>query len=371
MQAMRVKLALSTLCEDPCRRTGLSTLFPEFVAHARRLFPEVTWLVFVGKGAPWPVEDTGVEVCRAYPSNGQPLRRLFADHFEVGREARARGAAALLTVGFFPVSPAGLPVAMHVFALNHLRRGRGVRDVYRAWAVSRGLDKASLVVVNSAWTKSRLGPAKGPILVSPEGLRHDLFMPDGPSGVPGITGRYILWASNFYAYKRVELALAAYAGLPATMRSEFPFVLAGGDWAGGRHRAEAEAARLSILKDVRFLGWVDDEALPALYRGASAYVLSTSEETFGRSVLESMACGCPCLVHDIPVLREVAGDCASYVDFADCTRASQALERICSDGDQRARLRASGIERSKLFSFDRLTIERVNAVLSMIGAAQP
>ena len=77
---------------------------------------------------------------------------------------------------------------------------------------------------------------------------------------------------------------------------------------------------------------MDDAVLPSLYRGAHAHVLSTSQESFGRSVLEAMACGCPSVVQDLPVLREVAGECALYVDFADTRLASGALERICADG---------------------------------------
>ena len=368
---MRVKLALSTLCENPGRRTGLSTLFPEFVAHARLAYPEVLWIVFAGRDAPWPGGDPGVELCRDFPSNERPLRRLLADHLWVAPEARRRGAAALLTVGFFPVRSAGLPVAMHVLAVGDPRRAGGVRSVYRRWAVARGMRRAALVIANSSWTRSRLGAAAAPVLVSPEGLRHDLFTPGGPRGAPGAPERYILWASNLYPYKRPELALAAYAGLAPERRSEFPLVVAGGDWSGGRALAEAAARRLGIAGEVRFIGWVDDAVLPSLYRGAHAHVLSTSQESFGRSVLEAMAYGCPSVVQDLPVLREVAGECALYVDYADAAPASAALERVCADGALRARLSAAGIERSRQFSFERLARERVGAILARLGEAAP
>src|ERR1017187_1740244 len=371
MASMRVKLALSTLCENPARRTGLSTLFPEFVAHARRTYPEVWWIVFAGKDEPWADGDPGVEVCRDFPSNERPLRRLLADHLWVAPEARRRGAAALVTVGFFPVRSAGLPVAMHVVAVGRTQAGGGIRWAYRRWATARGLRRAALVIANSSWTRSRLGPAKAQVIVSPEGLRHDLFRPGGTRGAPGAPPRYILWASNLYPYKRAELALAAYAGLSPERRSEFPLVVAGGDWAGGRARAQAAAARLGVAGNVRFLGWVDDAVLPSLYRGAHAHVLSTAQESFGRGVLEAMACGCPSVVQDLPVLREVAGECALYVDYADTPLASKALERICADAACRAQLSAAGIERSGQFGFERLARERVGAILSRLGEAAP
>ncbi len=364
---MRVTLALSTLCENPGRRTGLSTLFPEFIAHARRIFPDVSWVVFAGRGAEWPATDPGVEVCRDFASNERPVQRLLDDHFGVAPEARRRGASALLTVGFYPVRDAGLPVAMHVFAVNHRHEPGGVRHAYRGWAVARGLERAAVVIVNSAWTKSRLGTSRAPVVVSPEGLRHDLFRPDGPAGAPGLKGSYLLWASNLYSYKRIGLAFAAYAGMSPALRLDCPLVVVGGDW-GNLERAKDEAARLGILANVRFLGWVSDGEMPALYRGARAHVLSTSEETFGRSVLEAMASGCPNVVQELPVLREVAGETALYVDFADTAAASSVLEQACAGAAGRSQLCAAGQERAKLFSYERLARERVGAVLAALGA---
>jgi glycosyltransferase involved in cell wall biosynthesis len=367
MASMRAKLALSTLCENPGRRTGLSTLFPEFIAHSRRLFPDVSWIVFVGRDSPWPEGDPAVEVCRDFPSNERRLPRLLADHLRVPREALRRGAAALLTVGFFPLRPQGLPIAMHVLAASHLRGGGGPRHAYRRQAVARGLERSALVIVNSSWMRSQLGPARCPMIVSPEGLDHDQFQAVGASGAKGVSGRYLLWASNLYPYKRIELALAAYAGLPAATRSEFPLLVAGGDWDGGRARAENEAARLGIRENVRFLGWVADEELPALYRGAQAHILSTSEETFGRSVLEAMACGCLNVVQDLPVLREVAGGTAIYVDYTDPAAAASVLQQACAGAAGREQLVAAGIKRAADFSYERLARERVGAILSAIG----
>lgn len=63
---MSVTLALSILCENPHRRTGLTTLFHEFVAHALRQFPDVRWVVFAGPEQAWEVIDERVEVVRDF-----------------------------------------------------------------------------------------------------------------------------------------------------------------------------------------------------------------------------------------------------------------------------------------------------------------
>ncbi len=369
-----MKLALSTLCENPGRRTGLSTFFPGLVASALEVFPDVRWLVFAGPDAPWPVADPRVEIVRDFPANDRPWARLYADHFRVAGAARARGADALLTVGFMPLRPAGLPVAMHIFALPC---GAGLRGFYRRWAVRRGFAHAALIITNSRWAAAELGKHSAVVpsrlLVSPEGLDRARFavatLPGEREKLSrdlGLPKNYLLWISNFYSYKRVELALAAYARLEPALRAEFPFVLAGGDWRGGLARAQAAAARLDVTDDVRFLGWVDDALLPALYRGARAHVLSTAEETFGKSVTEAMACGCPCVLQDLPVLREVAGDTAEFVDFTRTDSAAMAIEKICRDDALVARLRAAGLARAAEFSYEKLARERVAAILSLL-----
>ena len=363
---MAPKLAFSLLCENPRRRTGLTTLFHDFIAEALRQFPEVHWVLFAGPDQPWEINDPRVEVVRKFPANDHRLARLWADHFCVAPEAKRRGAAALLTVGFVPVRTAGLPVVMHVFTLHH-RQGGGAGALYRRAAVARGLKKAALVIANSKWTASQLD-RRARLSVSPEGLRHDVFRPEGPVGGAGLPPQYWLWAANFYPYKRAELALAAYARLAPELRAKFPLVLAGGDWNGGRARAETCAREMSVAADVKFIGWIEDAALPALYRGARAHVLPTAEETFGKSVTEAMACGCPCVLQDLPVLREIAGGAARFVDFTDTAAAGEALRRICTDDGLAAELRAAGLKRAAEFSYARLARERVTAILETLQA---
>jgi glycosyltransferase involved in cell wall biosynthesis len=98
-------------------------------------------------------------------------------------------------------------------------------------------------------------------------------------------------------------------------------------------------------------------------------VLASGEETFGRSVTEAMACGCPCLLQDLPVLREVAGGAALFCDFAGSSAAGAALEKICTDDALAARLRADGLRRAMDFSFEKLARERVAAILGVLNCA--
>ena len=212
-------------------------------------------------------------------------------------------------------------------------------------------------------------------MVSPEGLQHEQFNPQEPGDrdeasalrthfeiLPG----YLLWVSNFYAYKQADLLLAAYARLSASERAESPLVMVGGGWKGGLEAARSLTARLGVADNVQFLGWVDDAWLAPLYRNARAFVLASREETFGRCVIEAMACGTPCVVNDMPIMREVTGGHAVLVRFADTAAAGQALQTLLADEGTRARLRSEGIAWAKQFSFDRLAAERIEAIRDML-----
>ena len=78
------------------------------------------------------------------------------------------------------------------------------------------------------------------------------------------------------------------------------------------------------------LGYVSDEELPALYRGAEVFAYPSRFEGFGIPVLEAMACGVPCVVSSHPSMDEACGDAAvradpeSPHDFADGIRAALA-----------------------------------------------
>ena len=61
---------------------------------------------------------------------------------------------------------------------------------------------------------------------------------------------------------------------------------------------EVEARALGIAEAVRFLGFVNQSKLPAVYRSSDLLVLPSDYESFGLVVNEAMLCGCPVIVSD-------------------------------------------------------------------------
>jgi len=64
-------------------------------------------------------------------------------------------------------------------------------------------------------------------------------------------------------------------------------------------------------------GLVDDDELAAIYTGAHALVFPSDDEGFGLPTVEALACGTPVVACDLPALREVLDDRATFVDTGD------------------------------------------------------
>jgi len=377
-----MKLAISLLCENPERKTGLTTLFHALIERSIAYAEDVEWIVYVGATQECLIDSPRVEIVRRFPANDETLKRLHADHFLVAEDAASRGADALLTTGFVPLNTAGLPIVMHMLSMQHLsdenQMGR-LRRTYRGAVAKRGLQKADLIITNTDFAISQIlsicPEAKDRILQSYEGLDHGDFRPKARVGEKKhlldtyeLKHGYLFWSSNFYPYKQAELLMEAYAKLDPELRKKMPLIMVGGGgWGGGLESALDRANEVGVLDDVRHLGWVPDEDIAPLFRQAHAFVLSSREETFGRCVIEAMACGVPCVVNDIPVMHEVTDGEAIIVDFHDRDASAQALEKIATDEKLRTRLIKGGLRRAADFDFDVLAAERIDGIRAMLA----
>lgn len=376
-----MKIGLSLLCEQPSRKTGLTSLFTAFVRDSLRLYPDVEFVLFCAEGQSLDIVNPRLRICGGYAANDRLTARLFTEHFRIGPDAKRAGCDALMTTGLVPVV-APLPVAMHLLTLHHLSSTNqigGLRSIYRNWASRHGLQKAALVITNTRFACDQilpLNPSVAPkLLQSYEGINHADFHSNGTDAERamllerfGITGRYFFWCSNFYPYKQAELLMEAWCDLPEALRQEVPMVMVGGaGWGDSKEKTLEIAKTRGAAAQVKVLGWVSDEEVPVLFRHATVFVHPSREETFGRSVLEAMASGVPCVVQGIPVMHEVTGGHALIVDFNDRAATVGALVNALNDEALRQRLIEGGLARAGEFSFERLAAERIEALRRMLG----
>jgi glycosyltransferase involved in cell wall biosynthesis len=109
-----------------------------------------------------------------------------------------------------------------------------------------------------------------------------------------------------------------------------------------RAQLESEAAALGIAARVRFLGFVNQSQLPAVYTSADLMVLPSEYEPFAVVVNEAMCCGCPVAASDhVGAARDLVAPLRK--EFVYCCGDVDALAALLKDAlADRARLASLG-----------------------------
>lgn len=146
----------------------------------------------------------------------------------------------------------------------------------------------------------------------------------------GISQPFILTLGTIEPRKNIIKLLSGYTQLPLAIRNKYALVVAGGiGW-----NCEAEVAELTKVArkgfNVHHLGYISDHDREVLYQSATLFTSASHYEGFGMPVLEAMSYGTPCIISDIPVFHEVAGDSALYFDQEKPSVIASRLESVLS-----------------------------------------
>jgi glycosyltransferase involved in cell wall biosynthesis len=151
--------------------------------------------------------------------------------------------------------------------------------------------------------------------------------------------------------KRIDVLLRVFAAVHREY-SSLRLVKAGGALA---REQQDLARRLGVAGAIVTMPFLTPDLLAALYRRAAMVVLPSDAEGFGLPLAEALACGTPVLASDIPALREVGADAASYCPPGDVSTWSTTLLAMLRERAEQptrwARRRAIGIRRAAHFSW--------------------
>jgi glycosyltransferase involved in cell wall biosynthesis len=232
------------------------------------------------------------------------------------------------------------------------------------------LKKSQAVICTSENTKkdvaARYAVKDKPLYVVYEGFNRQRFYPREKGVVQkryGL-GNYLLYIGDMRPYKNLERSLEAFARLN---RTDLVFVI-GGEKDPLFYRSIEKKVDGLLLKDkVIFLGYVPEEDLPHLYSEAEAFVFPSLYEGFGLPPLEAMACGCPVVASNAASLPEVCGDAVQYVDPYDVENIARGVHEVLTNEVMRQNLKAKGLERAKLFSWERSAQEHLKIFEECLG----
>jgi glycosyltransferase involved in cell wall biosynthesis len=130
------------------------------------------------------------------------------------------------------------------------------------------------------------------------------------------SNKFFLFVGTREPRKNFKTVAEAYAGLPVSVRNEFPLLWVGASgW--GDLALSAAAERAKETGNIRLVGYVRDRVLAALYRNTTLFLMPSIYEGFGMPVVEALACGASVAVSNIAVFQEIAGSGAKYVAAKD------------------------------------------------------
>jgi glycosyltransferase involved in cell wall biosynthesis len=166
----------------------------------------------------------------------------------------------------------------------------------------------------------------------------------------GLGENYLLYVGNTNRRKNLSALIAGFA----RARQELPdltFVLA-----GPRMRSSLEVERavneFGVAHVVRRLDFIPQQELPGLYASARAFFYASKLEGFGIPPVEAMACCTPVISAPNPPMPEVLGDAAFFTPDDSPEALAAGVVRVLTDEALQNTLRARGIERARLFTWE-------------------
>ena len=177
-------------------------------------------------------------------------------------------------------------------------------------------------------------------------------------------GSYLLYISRLeHPAKNQCKLIEAYEKLPPGLTARYKLVLGGADWHGAEV-IHARAAASPLAGQILLPGFIAEEDLEEIYRGAAAYVFPSLFEGFGLSLIEAMNYGIPCACSDCSSLAELGRGAALLFPPDDADAIAEALKRLLESPELRKELIEAGRKRAAGFTWKNHVERIIDAVAS-------
>ena len=105
--------------------------------------------------------------------------------------------------------------------------------------------------------------------------------------------------------------------------------------------------------NIKYVGYISDERLKALYQNAACFLYPSIYEGFGIPPLEAMRYGCPTIVGQSAALPEVCSDATLYCDPYSQDDIAEKLRRLLDSAELRAELKRKGSLHAEKYCWSR------------------
>lgn len=219
--------------------------------------------------------------------------------------------------------------AQQIIAISEQTR----EELHTYWSV----DPARIQVIHNA-----LRPSLRPDCIAPGdvALMHQRY-----------GERYLLHIGRIMPRKNVRLLIAAFQLLAARF-PDLCLVLAGGTGYDSEEELQQIAASPYCAR-IHLAGWVPEEQVGALYRGAEMLVFPSKHEGFGLPMLEAMACGIPVVASTEAASMEIVGNAVLRADCSTAETLSLTITELLTDRALRNGLITRGLTQILPFTIER------------------
>lgn len=168
--------------------------------------------------------------------------------------------------------------------------------------------------------------------------------------------KYILSVGSVEPRKNIERLIRSFV---KWNNSEYQLLII-----GGNHKSFRKVNAIAS-DNIKFLGYVSEEALHAYYSEAELFVYPSLYEGFGIPPLEAMIHGTPVITSNTTSLPEVCSDSVIYVDPKSEDSFINAFEQLAKNKKLQNELILKGFENVKRFSWHKSAL-KVNQIINKI-----
>jgi glycosyltransferase involved in cell wall biosynthesis len=226
-------------------------------------------------------------------------------------------------------------VGGELIALPHIRYG-GRRTLLGKTLTQLALTQCHTLVTISQVLQHEAQALGTPSRMIPLGVDHACFLEER---LPNATGPYkLLHVASINRIKDQATLLRAMQSVVAAMPNTTLDII-GVDTLGGE--MQRLAASLGIATNVRFHGFLPQEAIRPFWREADLFVLSSLHEGQCVAVCEAAAAGVPTVGTQVGILADWGPDLAATVPVGDATALASGIVNLLRDPSRRTRMAAA------------------------------
>ncbi len=310
----------------------------------------------------WNGRLENIKVIRIFRPGNNIFTRFFREHISISLQAKKLKLDIVHSFNYFSslFVPCKSVITLHDMNYKAVPQSFGTaQKILRSIFTRISIAKSAAIVTVSHFSKQEILKYTGykkDIFVIYNAPNSDLLSCKNKSSLPHVEYKdYILAVGSTHPHKNLNRLLEAF-----TLRNNYllnegkpllSLVLTGlpkrahGDLL---QKIEISAFR----KQIHVLGYVSNEELASLYKGAIALIFPSLYEGFGIPPLEAMCFDCPVVCSDAASIPEVVEQAAILIDPYDSDSIAKGIRNVC-ENSRRSQLIELGRQQVLKFSWMR------------------